>query len=157
MNRRRFACFVCTVSLFALAGCGGAPSVSGTVTFEGAPVDGGTITFTPEQGGTVTARGAQITEGKYVIKSENGLAPGKYKVEIVWNKKTGKTVPNPNDTGTTVDETKQVIPNKYNSRTELTAEIKSGSNSLDFDLKPGGPVDSGKPGSGNKAKAVGDN
>jgi hypothetical protein len=139
-----------------LAGCGGkGSSVGGAVTFDGAPVDGGTITFVPE-GGTESPRGAQIVGGKYVLKSENGLAPGKYKVEIVWNKKTGKTIPNPNDPGTTLDETKQIIPTKYNSKTELTAEIKSGSNSFDFDLKPGGPVDSGKSSGSGKTPATGD-
>jgi hypothetical protein len=145
----------CALALLFLAGCGGAPGVDGTVTFDGAPVDGGSITFTPE-GGSGTPGSAVITAGKYSIGADKKMAPGKYKVEIIWNKKTGKTIPNTNDPGTTVDETKQVIPSKYNSKTELTAEVKPGANTFNFELKAGGPVDSGKPGSGPKTKAAGD-
>jgi hypothetical protein len=155
MTRRWFACIVCALSPLAFAGCGKGASAEGTVTFDGAPVDGGSITFTPEQGTTATPRGAQIAEGKYVIKSENGLAPGKYRVSVVWNKKTGKTIPNKSDLGTNIDETQQVIPSRYNSKTELTAEITSGSNTFNFDLKPGGPVNSGKTGD-TKVPAAGD-
>jgi hypothetical protein len=70
--------------------------------------------------------------GKYTIPSRPGLAPGSYKVAIGWNKPTGKKVGTPGDPGTTVDETAQVIPPKYNTQTTLTAEIKSGSNTVDF-------------------------
>jgi len=127
------------------------------VTFEGAPVDGGSITFVPE-GGQGKPGGAEIKDGKYVIEAEKGLAPGKYKVEISWRKKTGKQVDNKNDPGMPTDEVKQVIPIRYNTKTELTAVIKSGSNAgVNFDLKAGGPVGTGLAGGNDtKVKAVGD-
>jgi hypothetical protein len=161
MTRRWLALSSCALALVLLAGCGGdKASIEGTVTFDGAPVDGGAITFLPEGDSKEAARGgAQITDGKYTVNSATGLPAGKYKVEIVWKKKTGKQIPNTSDPGTTVDETKQVLPMKYNSKTELTVEIKSGSNrGVNFDLKSGGPVDSNFTGGTPppRQKAVGD-
>jgi hypothetical protein len=158
MTRPWYVFCTCAFGLFLLAGCGsGKSSVEGTVTFDGAPVDGGAIIFRPEGAAKESQLGgAQILEGKYVIDSAKGLPPGKYRVEILWKKKTGKQIPNKSDAGTTVEETKQVIPTRYNSATELSADIKSGSNSaVNFDLKSGGPVDSGTPGA-TKVKAAGD-
>jgi len=139
-----------------LAGCGsGGTRVEGTVTLDGAPVDGGSISFHPE-GGEGKPGGTEIKAGKYAIEGDKGLAPGKYKVVILWQKKTGKEVPNKSDPGTTMDETKQVIPMRYNSKSELTADIKSGTNSgVNFDLKSGGPIGAGASDVG-RTKAVGD-
>jgi hypothetical protein len=147
-------CIVCALALFTLAGCGsGKVSVEGSVTFDGEPVGGGSIALTPETGAGVSG-GAQIVKGKFEIGSDKNLPPGKYKVEIIWNKKTGKTLPNASDPGTTLEETKQVIPARYNSKTELSADLKPGSNPLTFDLKSGGAVDSGR--EKGKVKAAGD-
>jgi len=155
----RILCLFCFTALITvvLSGCGSGARVEGTVTFDGAPVDGGSISFVPE-GSTEAPGTGQITDGKYSIRTEKGLTPGKYKVEIYWNKKTGKEVKNPNDAGTTVEETKQVIPVRYNTKTELTVELKAGSNSgVNFDLKPGGPVDTtGHVSGASKKQAIGD-
>jgi hypothetical protein len=153
MTPSRLTVLPLALVVFGLSGCG-KPGVSGRVTFDGQPVDGGAITFVQEGGVNAQRVGGQINDGKYNISTEK-MPPGKYKVEIVWNKKTGKQLPNPNDAGTMVDETKQVIPIKYNSNSELSAEIKSGANTADFELKPGGPVGTGAAESG-KVKAVGD-
>lgn len=127
--------------------------------FDGHPVESGSIAFIPDGGGTgASPASGEIKDGKYAIDSERGPMPGKYRVEIIWKKKTGKQIPNPSDPGTTMDETKQVIPQKYNTKTELTVEIKSGSNKdVNYDLKAGGPVDAGiSTSSGGRAKAAGD-
>ena len=121
--------------LVGLAGCPGRPSVQGTVTLDGAPVDGGAIRFTPAgEEGTAASVGAQIVGGKYAI-SGKALAPGSYRVDINWKKPTGRKVPTPGDPGTTVDETAEAIPPIYNARSTLKANITSGSNTQDFDLK----------------------
>jgi len=142
MSRPRHAlCLVPLVlALAVLAGCSSSKRVpvSGTVTFDGKPVDGGVIAFLPEgdvaPGGKGTVSG-EIVEGKYSLPSGRGPDAGKYKVQITWNKKTGKQIDTPGDPGTKMDDTVQVIPPKYNKQTILTAEIKSGSNdNVNFEL-----------------------
>jgi hypothetical protein len=66
----------------ALAGCsggGGGATISGTVTFNGAPLEKGSITFTPEDG-KGTPAGGMIENGKYTA---TGVTSGKNRVEIV--------------------------------------------------------------------------
>jgi len=141
------ALFLC---LF-LTGCG-SPGVSGTVTLDGQPVDGGTIALFPTGGGGAgapTGVPGEIKGGKYTLSAEN-LKPGEYRVEIYWYQKTGKQVENKNDPGTKVDETKQVIPDEYNRSTTLKVEVKSGSTTADFALKSGGVITSGSSGSPGK-------
>jgi hypothetical protein len=149
--RLGFVALACCVVF--LSGCGG-NRIEGNVTLDGQPVDGGTITFVgPNNQGKA---GARIVGGKYTL--DTPLAPGTYKVEIEWMKKTGKTIPNKSDVGTTIDETKQAIAAEYNRQSKLTADVKSGSNTFNFDLKSGGAIDSRDPGAPPpKTKAAGDN
>ena len=132
--RRAPAALALAAALAFLSGCSGRPSVSGTVTFNGQPVDGGVIVFIPEgQGGKQAS--APIVDGKFSISSGEGPTPGKNRVEITWHKKTGKKVPTPGDPGTEIDETVQVIPNQFNTGSTLVEEVKPGSNEFKFDLK----------------------
>ena len=132
--RRAWRVLLLALALVGLAGCG-APAIQGTVTLDGAPVDGGAIRFTPSGGeGTAGSAGAQIIGGKYVIKGTT-LAPGSYRVDINWKKPTGRKVPTPGDAGTTMDETAEAIPAIYNQKSTLKADITSGSNTKDFELK----------------------
>lgn len=131
---------VLTVAVLALAGWGCASnsdrsSVQGAVSYNGEPVDDGGIAFIPEAGATNEVRATGIIQdGHYDLDSKSGPYPGNYRVEIFWNKKTGKTITGAS--GATKDERKQAIPAKYNTNTELKVEVKSGRNTLDFDLKP---------------------
>ena len=124
------------LALLGLAGCSGQPSVQGTVTFDGTPVDDGAISFVPTGGGTGGAGtvGAPIVDGKYTVAGK-GVAPGSYRVEIIWRKKTGRKVPTPGDPGNMIDQVVQAIPPQYNTNSTLTRDIKPGTNTLDFDLK----------------------
>jgi hypothetical protein len=65
--------------LLAVVGCGqdGEPSLSGSVTYNGAPVANGTISFTPIEG--ESSFGAEVTNGKYAAKDAQ---PGQYKATI---------------------------------------------------------------------------
>jgi hypothetical protein len=60
----RFIC-LCAVSLAATTGCHGSsgPRVSGSVTYNGAPVESGFVAFSPTGAGK--SFGAKITGGKY--------------------------------------------------------------------------------------------
>jgi hypothetical protein len=97
---------------------------------DGQPVDGGTINFMPvEADGRVAS--ALITAGRYEIPEERGPTPGKYRVEISWNKPLG---PLNEDNPDAPQPSEQVIPPKYNRNSELEHDIASGKNELDFPL-----------------------
>jgi hypothetical protein len=64
--------------LLVLAGCSAETSLSGTVTYNGAPLASGCITFFPA-GDTGPTQGAEILQGKYRVA---GFVPGKKRVLI---------------------------------------------------------------------------
>ena len=69
---------------FLVAGCGGGmATVSGKVTYDGSPVEDGTITFLPADGKGPSA-GGKISGGSYVV---DNLTPGPKVVQIVAVKK----------------------------------------------------------------------
>jgi hypothetical protein len=134
--KRTWYCFL-PLALLALSGCG-STTATGTVTLDNSPVDGGAILFIPieEAGGSRPTVGGEIIDGKYTLLGAKGLATGKYRVRITWNKKTGRKVTVPGDNTVQMDETVQSIPGKYNTESTLEADVKSsGSNVFDFPLK----------------------
>jgi hypothetical protein len=126
------ACFgaACIVSL---AGCNRGPAygdVSGQVTLDGKAVEAGSIRFSPIDGLTASA-GAPIAGGSY--KAEH-VPVNKFRVEISAPKKIDMAhlPPGTDTTGGVVPP--ELIPDKYNSNSELTIEVKEGGNSKDFPL-----------------------
>ena len=132
---RRIAlpCFV-AVLLVVCVGCHRGPSpLGGEVTFDGKPVDEGTISFEPADG-KGTATGGKIAAGKYELTGNAAPLPGKKIVRIFAVRKTGRVVTD-RMTGT-VDEVKPYIPDIYNSRSTLSCEVLSdGSHQIDFNLR----------------------
>lgn len=134
-----------TLILFLFAGCSGKEyegpkryAVSGKVTFDGEPVDGGIISFIPateQPPDKQRTSGGPIVGGEYALAEGQGLNEGEYQVEVRWSKPTGKQIKDTADTGGMIDVTKNVIPDKYNVVTELRAKVGSGTNKFDFDLK----------------------
>jgi hypothetical protein len=120
-----------------MSGCGYGSSdrvpVQGSVSFDGQPVDNGSIAFIPEEKGKVGAN-ADIVAGKYKLESGKGPNPGKYRVEIFWKKKTGRQVPTPGDESVMTDEIQQMLPPQYNTQSTLTTDIEAKSNTKDFTL-----------------------
>ena len=119
-----------------LCGCDAAEPVgnpvSGTVTFQGQPLDQGSIQFSPAAG-QGTFSGGPITDGQYSVPAEQGLEPGMYDVRI--SKKVGGPPPSDELPGETKEIPKELIPAQYNSRTKLKADIKdSGENKFDFTI-----------------------
>ena len=134
IRRRGPWALIAALSLVGLAGCG--RSVQGTVTLDGAPVEEGVIEFTPKQGaGGAGTTGGPIVNGKYTLSSAKAPAPGSYRVEVHWRKKTGRRVPTPGDPDVPMDETVETVPANYNSVSTLTADVTSGGNTFDFPLK----------------------
>lgn len=134
-------CLVCAL-LLGLVGCGGGKgyqgakryAVSGKVTFNGEPLNGGGISFMPQDEKQRPTSG-QILNGEYTIPEGQGVNEGLYRVEIRWMKPTGKQVLDKDDTGQMIDVFEQVIPKKYNDLSELKATISASATKFDFDLK----------------------
>ncbi|NUQ64626.1 MAG: carboxypeptidase regulatory-like domain-containing protein [Pirellulales bacterium] len=115
-----------------LNGCGSTgpelAAVSGIVTLDGQPLAGATVEFQPPKGSPST--GVTDSSGAYRLAytaRKQGAMLGKHSVRITFvAEKTdaeGNSVASP-----------QLLPPKYNRNSELTAEVKPGSNKLDFQL-----------------------
>ena len=118
-----------------LAGCGdGLVEVRGKVTYNGKPVENGTITFEPEDR-SGPSRGQAIEAGAYHLTGPNRLTPGPKTVRIQGFGPTGRKVSTAPGSKQMVDEMGQYIPAKYNDKSTLKATVEDGK-PLDFDLKP---------------------
>jgi hypothetical protein len=136
--RSQVALSLLSLVLVCGAGCSdpnGLQPVSGSVSFQGKPLDQGAIQFLPVDG-SPSESGAGIKDGQYSIPVENGLAPGKYKVTVFSYDESGAKVPDNTMPGDVVGvQFKERIPAKYNTQTSLTAEIEAGKeNKVDFQL-----------------------
>jgi hypothetical protein len=128
-----------TLALAAAAGCGEADEfdrvgVSGKVTVGDKPLSTGTISFVPRQSGP-SVQGT-IAEGEYSIARPVGPAPGPYRVEIYSIQPTGRKVPDNDNAGALIEETRNTIPDRYNLKSELYAEVtREGGQQFDFTVK----------------------
>jgi hypothetical protein len=116
-------------------------AISGKVTFDGQPLEKGTIRFTPAGQGA-TASGGMVENGRFDIPQNEGPAPGKYKVEInAQDDAANRRGPDEEPGGrprrsATKTKPEGLIPPRYNTSTELTAEVKPDvPNTFTFDLK----------------------
>lgn len=129
-----------------MSGCSNRPSgpslepVSGTVKYQGTPVDGARITFYP-QGDTLGNGGSAKTDanGKYTVlyaRGGEGLPAGDYRVVISKAVMPDGSEP-PEDVEPMDSPAKETLPPKYSSETqsELTAAIDGASGAVDFDLE----------------------
>lgn len=131
--------------IICICGCGpDSPrrEVHGTVTFDGKPLAAGLIQFESLPNQPSCNESASIQNGAYTVTGLGGLLPGKYQVRIT---AVDASVPKPAENvmpGTPAEEkklspTSKNLPAKYNTRSELTAEVSSTqSEPINFDLKP---------------------
>jgi hypothetical protein len=146
-----------------LAGCGSGGegagqrentvAVSGVVTFNNAPVEGATVTFSPGAGSTSKAAfGVTNADGKYQLTTyaaNDGAIPGSYSVTIAKQVTEGRAPDPVNEEDYKPPEETEgkappvssvtLLPPKYASPTSsgLKAEVKSdGAQTFDFPLKP---------------------
>lgn len=149
--RARILALICPAAALTLIalGCGSDPNkpelaqVSGKITYKGEPLPGATVTFSPTSGpGAKTgqaATGQTDASGYYrlgTFTDRDGVVVGDHKVIVVANEggpDVGKVKPDG-----TIDYRlgKSLIPLKYSDPlgTPLTAAVKSGSQTIDFDL-----------------------
>lgn len=126
-------------SLVLLSGCGGGSdtpplgTVSGVVTLDEKPLADAEVTFQPETGRP--SLGKTDSQGNYTLAytvNDNGALIGPHKVIITtaveaFSDETGG--------GQDREARPEILPPKYNAQTTLTAEVKSGANTIDFPLK----------------------
>ncbi len=117
-----------------VAGCSGGPEfgdVSGTVSYDGKPVEDGSITFTPTDG-KGQGGGGTIKDGKYTAK----VSLGTMKVNISGSKVVGKKKVYNTPNSPEMPITEEILPNKYSDRnkTELTFEVKPGPGEKNWEL-----------------------
>jgi hypothetical protein len=104
-------------------------TVNGTITVDGSPAKSGSIAFFPVDRKSPTA-GAEIRDGQYTARVPLGIS----KVEIRVSKVTAqkKLYNTPNSPVRPI--LSEVLPAKYNEETELTLDVKPGSNEQDYPL-----------------------
>lgn len=127
-------CFVgLLMALPILVGCpaGSAPDmqpVTGMVTFDGKPVEEGRVQFREVADGQRSFSG-MIANGTYTLDS----AAGPMRVEVL----ASRIIPGKFDEsnpGVKEPMGEMYIPAKFNSRSELTADVPSGGGAIDFTL-----------------------
>ncbi len=115
-----------------IVGCGQVKlaEVTGTITYDGQVVEQGSIAFAPLDGNGPSG-GSEIKDGKYIAQN---VSVGMVKVRIMGAKVTGqkRMFDDPNSPLVTTSE--EYLPAKYNKETELTYEVKAGSQTKDFNL-----------------------
>lgn len=128
----RFFQWVAVLALLQTGCAEQAASIHGKVTLDGEPVTAGSISFLPASSGGRKAAAA-IEQGAYSIPATEKLLPGSYRVEISWHKPTGRKIASA-DPGMTAEETREVVPAKFNTESTLTVEISGGEAEKDFAL-----------------------
>lgn len=136
MNRKLFGVlvllFVISPAFMGCSGKGGMGTVSGTVTLDGQPLADGLISFIPADGNSPTS-GGKITNGAYSVQASRGAQ----KVVINATKVTGSRKAYADDPNSPViTTTAEILPKKYSDAmtTELTVDVKAGTNKADFQL-----------------------
>jgi hypothetical protein len=129
-------------ALLLCAGCGRSDlgRVSGTVTMDGEPVEGVTVTFMPNGGGGVSF-GTTDSNGEYTLTHFSGsrgavIATHSVSIEVDeddeenWDSEGYEEEPEEAED----EPVERRIPERYNDETELTAEVSAGDNPIDFTL-----------------------
>ncbi|WP_146118549.1 hypothetical protein [Blastopirellula marina] len=136
MLAKRYCVFACALGAFTLftVGCGGPKSnkleMTGKVTLNGQPLPEGTITIeaTDDMGGV---DGGMITNGEYKVMTTPGDKLVKINAtKVVGQKKTYNTPDSPME-----DIVQEIIPPKYNQKSELNVTVKEDATSHDFTLE----------------------
>lgn len=122
------------------AGCGDVPDnlgrVSGKVTLDGQPLANATVVFSPK---TAASQSIAVTDanGEYSLlyaAKIRGAEPGEHRVAV-----STFTEGDP-DGDPPVAKVAERVPYKYNLRSELSATVSRGKNTVNLDLATDGPV-----------------
>ncbi|WP_278468776.1 hypothetical protein [Gimesia maris] len=128
--------------LLLLTGCGQSTDemtltpMSGTITYQGTPIEEGVIRLVPQEGTSAPVRTTQINAGNYQFTDRSAVKPGTYQVEI--NAYQGEAgLPGDQPTGSSTSR-KQYLPEQFNTKSTiepLTIPPDSDPVQHDFNLK----------------------
>lgn len=121
-------------------------AVSGVVLLDGQPLSGATIRFIPQVEGSMTSGRTSLAvtdaEGRYELEysaSKSGAMIGSHLVKISTQRTAGE-----DEEGNPLPPVEEKVPVEYNieaaKNSEMTKEVKAGSNEINFDLKGGGKI-----------------
>ena len=127
--------FFAIAILAVLSGCGSSDrhTLKGTVTVNNQPLQQGSIRFIPLQGTDSPSAGSEIKSGEFSVAADKGPLCGSFRVEITASRKTGRKSRD-RMSGEMTDIYSQFLPARYNSNSDLTAEVKAGENQYEFAL-----------------------
>lgn len=133
---KRVLCCILLFSASLMVGClgDGRIDVAGSVSVDGTPVEHGSIMFIPIEETPGPTAGALIRGGTYEIVPGKGPMAGKFRVEILAVKETGKASIDI-VTGEKGAGRAQFLPPRFNKESDVTVEISGDRDAYDFDLK----------------------
>jgi len=128
-------------------GCGepnplGRKAISGTITFDGSPLEYGMIEFSPTDPAGHSSGGV-INDGTYQIPAPQGLPPGTYKARITSPTDSGPAEdeeeellpPGPQEGGRQPPPAKERIPAEFNTKSDKLVDVTvEGPNTFDFEI-----------------------
>ncbi|MCR9116068.1 MAG: carboxypeptidase-like regulatory domain-containing protein [bacterium] len=120
------------LALLVTAGCGGYDNVApvtGVVTLDGAPLPNARIVFSPVKGGR-PSEATSDADGNYSLRytvDVDGAEIGEHKVSV--------TTSISKDTPRGPVNTPELVPARYNARSELNKEVSSSTNEINLQLE----------------------
>lgn len=137
---RRMIWMLYGAALLASAGCGGGldelglVKVTGKVTLDGQPLANARVSFEGED--KRSAQGVTDSGGNYVLMYDDahaGATPGQKIVRITQAQTSGEADPDAPTTGE--GAVAEPLPERYNRKSELTADVAPDKRQFDFQLK----------------------
>jgi hypothetical protein len=132
MRKKRLAPLILfAAAALVIAGCrdNTVSQVSGSVTFDGNPIEDGTISFYPKDGKTQPA-GGNIKSGAYSVQ----VPVGHMEVRISMGKVIGKKKLYDKKDSREYELKGEALPEKYNTKSELRLDVTPGNNEKDWPL-----------------------
>jgi hypothetical protein len=137
--KRAFAALVMLAMVLGSGGCGRDSErlpLTGTVSWQGRPLEKGSIVFVPTDGHRGPKIGAKIVDGGYQIEAQRGATPGAYRVEV--RSDTGEYPHSPTDarpqTRAASPNLQLIIPPTYNTQSRLTVAVSAEQTTFNFEL-----------------------
>lgn len=147
MFHKHFMLLLLFFGVHSFSGCGqndvGRQPISGSILFDGTPMNEGTVRFIPDGQTKGPAAYGIIQDGFYEISHQEGVVPGTYRVEIEKKIELPFEIDDEAAYAKYLAEhkgrqlPKQPVPPKYNKNTELRITIIPGKrdSKFDFDLR----------------------